>query len=79
MSLPLYTLVLRHSVNAATETEVFLPDSLFDALPSAGTSDKVRQPKSGVKIENDWRHGTIQIDWLDIQEMEQHAKSRGAS
>lgn len=71
MSLPFYLFILRHPVKKQSVADTYLPNSLFDTLPSAGTSDKTSQIRTGSKIENDWRHGSIQIDWLDIHELDE--------
>ncbi|KZT43078.1 zf-UBP-domain-containing protein [Sistotremastrum suecicum HHB10207 ss-3] len=71
MSTPRFHFVIRHSALPTPEGKrKYIPSSIFDSLPSnIPTSYRKRTTLSSSaapKVEHDWRHGSIRVDWIDF-------------
>jgi hypothetical protein len=64
MPLPNYHFSFRHSLPSDSKAGRSIPSDIFAQLVP-DTESKEPQTHT-TRIENDWRHGPIQIDWIDF-------------
>ncbi len=64
MPLPRYRLLFRHSILSDTSTAHYIPDDIFSQLLPDTERKEINCRTT--RIENDWRHGQVQVEWIDF-------------